>query len=228
MKNTAILRVDIQEAFTAEGWLPVAAGREVVESVNRVTQEARQAWMLIIDSVDYHPERHISFASTWGLDPYTQNPLNPTDPSDLLWTDHSIWGTKDVELIDGILDPAECVKIYKGWMRNRDAYSAFDMGVTALDGNAKDGYEVAKGAKTLMQVLREHNIEVLRIVGLVTEVCVNANTLDALKEGFDVEIAESGTRGLSPEWHTATLDYLRSLDGTPNRQWRIQSIKIIS
>ncbi len=84
-------------------------------------------------------------------------------------------------------------------MRNRDAYSAFDMGVTALDGNAKDGYEVAKGAKTLMQVLREHNIEVLRIVGLVTEVCVNANTLDALKEGFDVEIAESGTRGLSPE-----------------------------
>lgn len=84
-------------------------------------------------------------------------------------------------------------------MRNRDAYSAFDMGVTALDGNAKDGYEVAKGAKTLMQVLREHNIEVLRIVGLVTEVCVNANTLDSLKEGFDVEIAESGTRGLSPE-----------------------------
>ncbi len=28
-------------------------------------------------------------------------------------------------------------------MKNRDAYSGFDMGVTQLIGNAKDGYEVA-------------------------------------------------------------------------------------
>jgi nicotinamidase-related amidase len=48
-----------------------------------------------------------------------------------------------------------------------------------------------------MQVLRKNNIQILRIVGLVTEVCVRANTLDALDNGFDVELVESGIRGLS-------------------------------
>lgn len=218
MKTTALLRVDVQEAFTPTGGLPVAAGREVVDGVNRVTEQARNAGMLIIDSVDFHPERHVSFASRWNLPAFSQNPLNPSDPNDLLWTDHSIGGTDDVRLIDGIVDPVDCVKIYKGWMRHRDAYSAFDMGVTALDGNANDGYEVAVGAKTLEQVLREARVEVLRIVGLVTEVCVKANTLDAIKNGFDVELVADGIRGLSPTGHTTTLDYLASLDGKPNSQ----------
>jgi nicotinamidase/pyrazinamidase len=179
------------------------------------------------DSVDYHPERHISFASTWWRAPYTENPLNPTNPSDLLWTDHSIAGTRDVQLIDGIIDPAKCVKIYKWWQRKRDAYSAFDMGVTALDGNPWDGFEIARGAKTLKEVLLQNRIQVLRICGLVTEVCVRANVLDALEEGFDVEVIADATRWLSPEWHRDTLMYLASLDGQKNRQGRTQSVKII-
>jgi nicotinamidase-related amidase len=84
--------------------------------------------MLIIDTVDLHPESHISFASRHGLPPYSPHPQNPKD---LLWPDHSVSG-KDIELIDGIIDPETCVKIYKGWLRNRDAYSGFDMGVTKL------------------------------------------------------------------------------------------------
>jgi nicotinamidase/pyrazinamidase len=227
MKTTALLRVDVQEAFTPTGGLPVAAGREVVDGVNRVTEQARNAGMLVIDSVDFHPEGHVSFASRWNLPAFSQNPLNPADPSDLLWTDHSIGGTDDVKLIDGISDPEGAVKIYKGWMRNRDAYSAFDMGVTALDGNARDGYEVATGAKTLELVLREARVEVLRIVGLVTEVCVKANALDAIRYGFDVELMADGIRGLSPEGHAATLEYLASLDGLPNPQGRIASVKIV-
>lgn len=228
MRTTALLRVDTQEAFTPEGGLPVAAGREIVSGVNRVTQEAHDAGMLIIDSVDNHPEGHISFASRWNLPAFTQNPLNPRDPSDLLWTDHSVGETKDVELIEGITNPEGVVKIYKGWMRNRDAYSAFDMGVTELEGNAKDGYEAATGSKTLREVLEAHNIEVIRIVWLVTEVCVKANVLDALKNGYDVELVPDGIRGLSPEGHKSTLEYLAWLDGTPNAQGRIQSVKIIA
>lgn len=56
--------------------------------------------MLIIDSVDIHPEGHISFASRWNLPAFSQNPLNPDNPSDLLWTNHSIGETKDVQLIE--------------------------------------------------------------------------------------------------------------------------------
>ena len=85
----------------------------MVPGINRVTEDARSRGLLIIDSVDYHPEGHVSFASAWGTQPFTQNPLHPDNPSDLLWTDHSIAGTKDVELIDGIIDPEACIKIYK-------------------------------------------------------------------------------------------------------------------
>lgn len=227
MSIIALLRVDVQEAFTPEGWLPVAQGREMVEWVNRVTREAQEKWMLIIDSVDFHPEWHISFASSWSLPAFSQNPLNPENPNDLLWTDHSIGGTNDVKLIKWIIDPEWCIKIYKGWMGNRDAYSAFDMGVTELIWNAIEWYEVGTGAKTLIQVLRKHNIQILKIVWLVTEVCVKANVLDALDNGYDIELIESGIRGLMPEWHTSTLAYLASLDGQPNRQWWIQSVKIL-
>lgn len=226
MDTRAILRVDVQGAFTPEGGLPVSAGREVVPGVNRVTEEARRQWFLIIDTVDLHPENHISFASRWWVPPFSQNPLNPDDPSDLLWPDHSV-SEKDRALIEGIIDPDECVKVYKGWMRNRDAYSGFDMGVTKLLGNAKDGYEIAPWAKTLKEVLLERKIQILRICGLVTEVCVKQNALDALEEGFDVEIIVSATRGLSESWHRETLEYLATLDGKPNRQGRIQSIKIL-
>lgn len=77
-------------------------------------------------------------------------------------------------------------------------------------------------------MLREARIKTLRLVGLVTEVCVKANALDGLDNGFDIELVEEGIRGLSPEGHQATLDYLASLDGKPNRQnFRIQSVKII-
>lgn len=226
MNTTAILRVDVQGAFTPEGWLPVQAGREVVSGVNRVTQDAREKGLLIIDTVDLHPENHISFASRWWVPVFSQNPLNPDDPSDLLWPDHSVeW--KDIELIEGIIDSTDCVKIYKWWMKNRDAYSGFDMGVTQLIGNAKDGYEVAPWAKTLKEVLIQNKIQVLRIFWLVTEVCVKRNALDALEEWFDIEIIEGATRWLSVEWHQETLRYLASLDGKTNRQWRIQSVKII-
>lgn len=227
MTNRALLRVDVQESFTSTGWLPVEQGREVVDGVNRVTREAQARWMLIIDSVDYHPESHISFASRWKLPAFSQNPLNPNNPSDLLWTDHSVGGTKDVQLIDWIIDPSDCIKIYKGWMRNRDAYSAFDMWVTSLEGNAREWYEVAVWAKTLIEVLREKQIQILQIVWLVTEVCVKANALDALDNGFDIELIESGIRWLSQTWHEETLGYLASLDGKSNRLGRIQSVKIL-
>ncbi len=42
MDTRAIIRVDVQRAFTPEGGLPVSAGREVVPGVNRVTEEARR------------------------------------------------------------------------------------------------------------------------------------------------------------------------------------------
>jgi hypothetical protein len=97
------------------------------------------------------------------LPPFSPNPENPTD---LLWPDHSVGETNDIRPIVEIADPKdiEVIRIFKGYHKHRDAYSGFDMGVTALNGNALDGYEVAKGAKTLDQVLQEARVQTVRIL----------------------------------------------------------------
>ncbi len=110
MNNTALLRVDTQEAFTPEGGLPVQAGREIISSVNEITRVTLARSGLVIDSVDFHPRGHISFASRFGISPFSPSPLDPTDR---VWPDHSIGGTRDVQLIDGIIDDPRIVKIYK-------------------------------------------------------------------------------------------------------------------
>ncbi len=61
----------------------------------------------------------------------------------------------------------------------------------------------------------------------MTEVCITANALDALKNGYDVEIVTPACRGLNPEGHIAALEDLQALNGTPNRQGRIQRVTII-
>lgn len=45
-----------------------------------------------------------------------------------------------------------------------------------------------------MEVLKATQTRVVRLVGLVSEVCITANALDALDNGFDVEIFEKGVR----------------------------------
>jgi nicotinamidase/pyrazinamidase len=227
--TTALLQVDAQNAFTPSGGLPVPEGADIVPAVNRILDWASKNAVRVIATVDQHPLGHVSFASAWGQASFTQNPLDLTNPSNLLWPDHSVGETRDTEFIAGIVVPKglDITPIYKWYAKERDAYSGFDMGVTALTGTAKDGYEIARWAKTLMQVLEEAQIQTLRIYGLVTEVCVTDNAKDALKNGFDVEIVAPACRGLSPDGHIAALERLRALDGIPNRQGRIQKVTII-
>lgn len=124
-----------------------------MSGVNKATREAQEKSMIIIDTVDYHPERHISFASYWGKPAFHKTLYIQIIQMISSGQTNGVGGTKDVNLIEGIIDPVDSVKIYKGWMRNRDAYSAFDMGVKKLQGNARFGYEVDAGAKTLVEVL---------------------------------------------------------------------------
>jgi nicotinamidase-related amidase len=58
-------------------------------------------------------------------------------------------------------------------------------------------------------------------------VCIKANVLDGLKNNFDIELVEAGIRGLSPDGHRATLEYLRSLNGKRNQNGHTQSVRII-
>lgn len=112
----------------------------------------------MIATRDWHPESTVHFDS---------------------WPIHCIAGTRGAEY--GAIDRSAIdVEIFKGFSNRDDGYSGFE-GVTSLQGDSKAGFEIAKDARTLAQVLLEYGIRTLRIVGLATDYCVKATALDAAK-----------------------------------------------
>jgi len=51
----------------------------------------------------------------------------------------------------------------------------------------------------LLDLLREHGIDKVTVVGLATDYCVKHTALDAAREGFQVEVDSSGVRGVEVE-----------------------------
>jgi nicotinamidase/pyrazinamidase len=51
----------------------------------------------------------------------------------------------------------------------------------------------------LAELLRERGIDRLTIVGLATDYCVKHTALDAVREGFQVEVDSTGVRGVEVE-----------------------------
>jgi nicotinamidase/pyrazinamidase len=60
---------------------------------------------------------------------------------------------------------------------------------------ATDGYSAFDGTG-FGALLRERGIDRLTLVGLATDYCVKNTALDALREGFEVEIDRAGVRGI--------------------------------
>ncbi|CAJ1966404.1 unnamed protein product [Cylindrotheca closterium] len=78
-RKTALLIVDVQDCFigsasvTANGQvgsLPVAGSEEIIPIINRIRDEKSCLFDLVVRTQDFHPTKHISFASTFGLEPY--------------------------------------------------------------------------------------------------------------------------------------------------------------
>ena len=72
------------------------------------------------------------------------------------------------------------------------AYSAFE----AVD----------EQGRTLEQVLREHDIDTVDLVGLATDYCVRSTTLDAVRAGFKARVLTDMAAGVSRDSTAAALD----------------------
>jgi nicotinamidase/pyrazinamidase len=69
-----------------------------------------------------------------------------------------------------------------------------DVGV----GQADEGYSGFEKSD-LAEILRRHGIDAVTVVGLATDYCVRASSLDALREGFRVTVDREGVRGIDVE-----------------------------
>jgi nicotinamidase/pyrazinamidase len=191
----ALLIVDVQNGFCAEGNLPVPGGEEVVPVINRLI--ATGDYDLIVASQDWHPPHHKSFASQHpGKKPFDMGSLR--GKPQVMWPDHCVQGTRDAELHPD-LDTGRIHFVQrKGEDSEVDSYSAF-----------RDNH--AERTTGLDHELMQRSIGELDICGLATDYCVKFSALDAvaLLPGVKVRVIENASRGITPEGVAAALAELQ-------------------
>jgi nicotinamidase/pyrazinamidase len=109
------------------------------------------------------------------------------------WPVHCVQGSHGAELsaqldsdrVDAIVDA--------GYRPELEGYSGFE-------------------ETNLLDLLREHGIDKVTVVGLATDYCVKHTALDAVRNGFDVDVDTSGIRGVEvePGDSERALDELRA------------------
>lgn len=108
------------------------------------------------------------------------------------WPAHCVIGTPGADFHPAF-DTAKVAEIFsKG--AHAAAYSGFE-------GHAPDGTDLATW-------LRTREVTHLDVVGIATDHCVRATAMDALREGFQVQVLLDLTAGVSPETTSVALTQL--------------------
>ncbi len=109
-----------------------------------------------------------------------------------IWPVHCVQGTPGAELHPALDRSQVDVVLDKGQDSSTDGYSAFE-------------------ATGLGDLLRERRVDAVTVVGLATDYCVKNTALDALSEGFAVEVDARAVRGVdvNPGDSTRALEELR-------------------
>jgi nicotinamidase/pyrazinamidase len=188
--KTLLLEIDVQNDFCpaysrgggAVGALAVPDGTAVVKPLNALAVAVASAGGFVAATQDWHPEGHISFASSHP-GKKTGDVINIAGQAQGLWPDHCVqgsWGADFHAELD--LKPAQLI-LRKGFRKGLDSYSAF--------------FENDRKTSTGLEGwIRKLGIETVIIGGLATDYCVFFSAMDAKKLGFDTIIVEDGVRGV--------------------------------
>ncbi|HVO18355.1 MAG TPA: bifunctional nicotinamidase/pyrazinamidase [Anaeromyxobacter sp.] len=181
----ALLLVDLQHDFLPGGALAVARGDEILEPIAR----AAPAFATVVATQDWHPQGHVSFASS-------HPPRRPFEVLELphgrqeLWPDHCVQGSPGAALHPRLPDRWVTLVLRKGTRPEVDSYSAFRENV------GPDGQRPTTG---LGAWLAARSIRRVFVAGLARDFCVRATALDAAAEGFEVVVLDDLTRAVFPE-----------------------------
>jgi len=175
---TALLLIDIQNDFMPGGALAVPGGDEIIPMVNHLMS----GFDLVVATQDWHPADHGSFAANHpGKALFEQIDLDGLPQT--LWPVHCVQNTGGA-LFAPSLDTRRIERVFtKGLNPRIDSYSGFyDNGHRASTGMG--GWLKARGVRKLC------------IAGVATDYCVKFTVLDALTEGFEVQLLADACRGV--------------------------------
>jgi nicotinamidase/pyrazinamidase len=158
------------------GALAVADGDAVIPIINAVAAKFDH----VILTQDWHPARHISFATTHAnKNPYEiiQAPYGPQT----LWPEHCLQHTDGAAFHPAVDIPHAELVLRKGFRRDIDSYSAF----LENDHFAPTG---------LAGYLRERGLTRLFLCGLAYDFCVRYSAIDGKHLGFEIIVIEDAAR----------------------------------
>lgn len=185
--NSALIIIDVQNDFLPGGALPVAKGDEIIQPINSTIEHFD--WVLA--SKDWHPHKHVSFASTWGKKPGEEQLIR--GKAQKLWPDHCVEKTFGSQFPSQLDTDSIHHTFCKGHNKQVDSYSVF------FDQNGNP-------ASALHTFLTVHQITDLYFCGLATNYCVMLSVLDALKLGYQCHVLTDCCRGIGANETERALD----------------------
>ena len=179
----ALFIVDVQNDFTEHGALAVEGGDAVAERISRYLDAHAGDYEIVVASRDWHDGDNDN-GGHFAADP---------DFIDT-WPVHCVGGTRGADYDEGFDTTAVTHHLKKG--QGKPAYSLFE-------GIGDDGRSAA-------QLLDNHRIRNIDVVGLATDYCVRASALDALAAGRSVRVFTDLVAGVHPDSSAAALDEIRA------------------
>ncbi|MBN9612163.1 MAG: isochorismatase family protein [Actinobacteria bacterium] len=176
--SRALFIVDVQNDFTEGGALGVTGGDAVATGITEHLAAHAGDYALIVASRDWHD----AVGSNGGH--FSEHP----DFVDS-WPVHCVAGTEGAEYDPGLNTSSITHHLYKG--QGKPDYSLFQ-GVT-------------EAGETAAELIREHGITDVDVVGIATDHCVRASALDALGVGVRVRVLGGLIAGVAPESSAAAL-----------------------
>jgi nicotinamidase/pyrazinamidase len=170
--SKALFIVDVQNDFTERGALGVVGGDEVAERITRYLESHAGEYEIVVASRDWHDGENDNGGHFAAQPDFVDT-----------WPVHCVGGTYGAEY-DEVLDTTRVTHhLKKG--QGKPAYSLFE-------GVSDDGH-------TATQLLEEHGILNIDVVGIATDYCVRASALDAIAAGRHVRVLTDLVAGVHPE-----------------------------
>ncbi|SKA85396.1 nicotinamidase/pyrazinamidase [Prosthecobacter debontii] len=174
-----LLLIDLQNDFMPGGALAVPGGDEIIPVVNELLPQ----FDLIVATQDWHPTDHGSFAINHpGREVFEQATLDGLPQT--LWPVHCVQNTEGALFAPG-LDTRRIKRVFtKGMDPRIDSYS----------GLYDNGHKASTG---MGEWLKTEEVTELHVAGVATDYCVKFTVLDALAEGFKVNLIARACRGVN-------------------------------
>ncbi|GGF13358.1 nicotinamidase [Subtercola lobariae] len=177
----ALFIIDVQNDFTEGGALAVAGGGAVAAGISKLIAEHPHEYELIIASRDWHDPDNDN-GGHFALDGSAPDFVNT-------WPIHCVAGTAGAEYHDDLTAESIDFHVRKG--QGVPAYSIYE-------GTTEEGSSVH-------QLLDEHAVTEIDVVGLATDYCVRASALDAIEHGRTVRVITDLVAGVDASSSEAAL-----------------------